>query len=231
MDKQKRNEINVEHLASLFTGRIDEARDTGEIEDGYDDYAKESGQVDTTTIEIAVRMILEATGQDLSREDLRDTPRRVARFYKEFLGWDPGTVDTSFAEEKVTGQMVTVSDMRMWSICAHHMLPFYTDISVGYIAQGRVLGLSKFARIAHQVCHRLQTQESIAEQIADEVMAVTRMRDVAVLCENGMHTCMTMRGIRTPGSMNNAVLRGQFLLRPSARAEFYNLIQRSRSRR
>jgi GTP cyclohydrolase I len=189
----------------------------------------EAQKVDTDKIEVAVRMILEATGQDLSREDLRETPARVARFYREFFSYQPGTLATSFATEAVCDQMVTVSGVRVWSMCAHHMLPFYTDISMGYIAEKKVLGLSKFARIAHAVAHSLQTQEHIAEQIADKIMEVIGTRNVAVLCENGMHTCMTMRGIRTPGSMNNAVMRGVFRLRPTARTEFYNLIQRSRN--
>lgn len=190
--------------------------------------AAEIPAIDTAKIEQAVRMILEATGQDMTRDDLCDTPRRVAKFWKEFIGWEPGTVDTSFAAEAVSDQMVTVSGMRMWSMCAHHLLPFYTDISAGYIASGRVLGLSKFARLAHKVCHRLQTQEQIAVELADELEAVTGTRNVAVVCEKGLHTCATMRGIRTPLSMNNAVMRGVFRLRPSARTEFYHLIQGSR---
>lgn len=188
---------------------------------------REVKQVDTATIEIAVRMILEAISEDLSRPDVRETPARVARFYKEFIGYQPGTVDTSFADEHVCDQMVTVSGVRVWSLCAHHMLPFYVDIAMGYIANGNVLGLSKFARIAHKVAHGLQTQEKIATQIADELERVTGTRNVAVLCEKGLHTCATMRGIKTPLSMNNAVMRGVFFLRPTARTEFYNLIRRS----
>ena len=186
--------------------------------------------VDTDSIETAVRMILEAIGEDLGRADVRDTPARVARFYQEFFAYEPGRVDTSFAAEHASDQMVTVSGVRVWSMCAHHMLPFYVDIAMGYIASGRVLGLSKFARIAHGVAHKLQTQEQIAAEIADEIERVTGTRNVAVLCENGLHTCATMRGIKTPLSMNNAVLRGVFRLRPSARTEFYNLIQGSRIR-
>ncbi len=184
--------------------------------------------IDTDKIETAVRMILEAIGEDTERSGLLDTPARVARFYKEFFAYEPGRVDTTFAEEHVSDQMVTVSDVRVWSMCEHHMLPFYTDLSMGYIADGKVLGLSKFARIAQTIAHGLQTQENIAEQIADMITEVTDSLDVAVLCENGTHTCMTMRGIKTSGSMNNAVMRGVFLNDASARAEFYNLIQRSR---
>jgi GTP cyclohydrolase I len=189
-----------------------------------------NSNVDTAAIESAVTAILIALGVDTSRPDLQETPQRVARFYKEFFDWQPGTMDTAFTEECVSDQMVTVSNVRVWSICAHHMLPFFTDMSMGYIADKRVLGLSKFARIAHAIAHGLQTQENIAEQVADKIAEVTGTNNVAVLCENGMHTCMTMRGIRTAGSMNNAVMRGVFLTDSSARTEFYNLIQRSRQK-
>ncbi len=190
--------------------------------------AHEKKTVDTETIELAVRMILEAVGENPSRSGLSDTPARVARFWRDFMEYAPGTTDTTFDQELVSDQMVAVSGMRVWSLCEHHLLPFYTDVSCGYIANGRVLGLSKFARIAHQCSHRLQTQENMAVQIADEIERITESRNVAVLCANGMHTCMTMRGIKTQGSMSNAVMRGVFRLRPTARDEFYNLIQRNR---
>ena len=184
--------------------------------------------VDTATIETAVRMILESIGEDLSRPGLRETPARVARFYQEFFDYDPGRTDTTFNQEIVSDQMVIVAGMRVWSMCEHHMLPFYTDVSCGYIADGEVLGLSKFARIAEQFAHRLQTQENLATQIADEIERITGKRNVAVLCENGMHTCMAMRGVRKNGSMSNSVMRGVFSRRPSARAEFLHLVERNR---
>jgi GTP cyclohydrolase I len=185
-------------------------------------------KVDLAQAEAAVHMLLEAIGEDLTRPDVQDTPARVAKFYKELIEYEPGTTDTSFPDEEAGDQMVTVAGVRTWSLCAHHMLPFYTDVSMGYIPQGRVLGLSKFARIAHMVASGLQTQERVATQIADAIEEATGSPSVAVICENGMHTCATMRGIKTPLSMNNAVMRGVFRDKDSARAEFYNLIQGSR---
>lgn len=182
--------------------------------------------VDTATIERAVGMILEAIGENPDRPDLRDTPRRVARFWREFVDYAPGTTTTTFESRAVSNQLVVVSGMRIWSMCAHHLLPFYTDVACGYIADGQVLGLSKFARIAHQFGHALQSQEQLATQIADEIQTITGAADVAVLCSNGMHTCMTMRGIRTPGQMSNAVMRGVFREDARSRAEFYNLARR-----
>ncbi len=182
-------------------------------------------EIDTNTIEVAVRMILEALGEDVSRPSIRETPARVARFYQEFIGWEAGRIDTTFAEEQVADQMVTVSDILIWSMCEHHMLPFSTKVSIGYIARGRLIGLSKLPRIAHAVGHKLQTQENIAEQIADLVSRIAGTPDVAVLCSDGQHTCAVMRGIRTECSMNNSVLRGAFR-RHEVRDEFYTLINR-----
>jgi GTP cyclohydrolase I len=121
--------------------------------------------------------------------------------------------------------MVTVSGVRVWSLCAHHLLPFYTDLSMGYVAAGRVLGLSKFARIAHAVAHKLQTQEQLAEEVADEIERVTGTRNVAVLCENGLHTCMTMRGVKKPGAMMmTSAMRGVFKSNQATRSEFLSLV-------
>jgi GTP cyclohydrolase IA len=227
MNRETADEIAASHGAWMDRNAPARRRPFDRV---MEQYEKPAGRapVDTDAIERAVRTILEATGQDLSREDLRETPRRVARFYAEFMGWDAGNVETYFPAPSVSDQMVTVSGVRVWSMCAHHMLPFYTDVSMGYVARGGVLGLSKFPRIALAVAHDFQTQELIAEQIADEIERVTHSPDVAVLAESGVHTCAVMRGVRTPCSMNNAVMRGVFRTLPSSRAEFYNLIQRSR---
>lgn len=122
-------------------------------------------------------------------------------------------------------QMVVVSGMRVWSLCEHHLLPFWADVSIGYIADGRVLGLSKFARIAHKFAHRLQLQEQLVLQIADEIEAVTGTRNVAVIA-TGEHLCMTMRGVKTPAMMHSSVMRGVFRTDADARAEFLALTKR-----
>jgi len=118
--------------------------------------------------------------------------------------------------------MVIVSGIKVWSLCEHHLLPFWCNITIGYIAKNKVLGLSKFGRIAHKYAHQLQIQEQLVSQIADEVCSVTDSNDVAVLAE-GEHLCMTMRGIRTPAIMKSSVMRGVFRDKPEARQEFLDL--------
>jgi len=118
-------------------------------------------------------------------------------------------------------QMVVVTGMRVWSLCAHHLLPFWCDVSIGYIARGRVLGLSKFARVAHQFAHRPQVQEGLGADIAAEVSRLTGSPDVGVVL-SGEHLCMVMRGIRTPGRMRTSTLSGAFR-DASTRAEFLAL--------
>ena len=165
--------------------------------------------------------MLLAIGEDPSRPGIVDTPRRFADMWREFIEYEPGRVDTVF-ESVETDQMVVVSGMRVWSLCEHHMLPFFCDISVGYIAADRVLGLSKLGRIAHACAHRLQIQERLVQQIADTVVGVVGTEDVAVLA-SGEHLCMTMRGIKTPAKMVSSVMRGTFRENVETRAEFLSL--------
>lgn len=116
-----------------------------------------------------------------------------------------------------------VSGMKVWSICEHHLLPFWTEITVGYIAEERVLGLSKFARIAHRHAHRLQIQERMVHQIADEIEQLARTKNVAAMAR-GEHLCMSMRGIKTPATMTTSVLRGIFRYSSDARMEFLTVV-------
>lgn len=178
--------------------------------------------VDYDVIKGATRALLTAIGEDPDREGLRDTPRRVADWWREFIDYQPGTMGTVFQGEE-TDQMVVVRGMRVWSLCEHHLLPFWCDISVGYIAQGTVLGLSKFARIAHHAAHRLQLQERLTTQVADTVQELVG-GNVAVL-GSGEHLCMTMRGIQTPATMRSSVMRGVFRDDPTVRAEFLRMVE------
>lgn len=180
-----------------------------------------TAQVHLPTLERLCAELLLAIGEDPARPGLIDTPRRFANAWAEFIDYDPGTTDTTF-ETITTDQMVVVSGMRVWSICEHHLLPFWCDISIGYIAQHKVLGLSKFARIAHQFAHRLQLQERLVDQIADEISHLADTPHVAVL-GRGQHLCMVMRGIQTPGIMTSSVMRGLFFDNPIARSEFLSL--------
>lgn len=132
----------------------------------------------------------------------------MARWWREFLDFDPGKLDTTFSSVS-TGELVAVSGIRVWSLCEHHLLPFWCDISIGYYPQARIIGLSKFARIAHDHAHDLQVQERLVAQIADTVSRITESPDV-IVAARGEHLCMTMRGVRSPAIMSSVVSRGRF---------------------
>lgn len=172
------------------------------------------------------RELLMAIGEDPNREGLLDTPRRWADWWREFIEYNPGTTETTF-QSMASDQMVCVSGMRVFSLCEHHLLPMWCNVSIGYITGERVLGLSKFARIAHQFAHQLQIQEQLGVQIADEISRITGTDDVAVVIQ-GEHLCMSARGIRTPGLMTSSVMRGAFREEYQARMEFLHLIEMSR---
>lgn len=168
------------------------------------------------------RELLVAIGEDPDRDGLKDTPTRYAKWWREFIDYDAGKIETSFSLEN-NDQMVSVTGMRVWSLCEHHLLPFNSTVAIGYIPKDKVLGLSKFARIAHKYAHKPQVQERLVQEIADEVKRVTGSDDVAVVAD-GEHSCMVMRGIRTSGSMRTSVMSGVFRDEPETRAEFLNLI-------
>ncbi|MBL4853932.1 MAG: GTP cyclohydrolase I [Robiginitomaculum sp.] len=180
-----------------------------------------SKKIDHTKVKSLVRELLTALGEDPDREGLKDTPRRIANFWREFIEYDAGKLDTTFSAVK-HNQMVCVTGLRVWSMCEHHMLPFWCDVSIAYIADKKVLGLSKFARIAHKHAHKLTLQEQLVSDILEEVRDILKTDDVAVLAK-GEHLCMTMRGIKTPHKMISSALDGQFH-KAEQRAEFFNLV-------
>jgi GTP cyclohydrolase I len=167
--------------------------------------------------------LLLAIGEDPEREGLRETPRRWADSWREFIEYDPGTTGTTFSS-LTSDQLVCVSGIRVASLCEHHLLPFWCEVSIGYIPDEKVLGLSKFARIAHQFAHRLQLQEQLGLQIANEITRITGTMNVAVVLK-GEHFCMTARGIRTPGRMTSSVMRGVFRTESATRMAFLRLIE------
>lgn len=183
-------------------------------------------KVDYTRLLQLGRELLVAIGEDPEREGLLDTPRRWANWWREFIEYHPGTTETTF-QSMASDQMVCVSGMRVFSLCEHHLLPMWCDVSIGYITGERVLGLSKFARIAHQFAHQLQIQERLGVQIADEVSRIAGTEDVAVVIQ-GEHLCMSARGIRTPGLMTSSVMRGVFRDEYQTRMEFLHLTEMSR---
>lgn len=177
--------------------------------------------LDEDKLEAVCRVLLSEIGEDVDRPGLKDTPRRFAKWWREFSQYEDNNTHTTFDVEHAD-QMVVVRGMKLWSLCEHHLLPFWCEIAVGYITEERVLGLSKFGRIAHKCAHRLQVQERLVVEIAEEIQQATSSEDVAVI-GRGEHLCMTMRGIRTPSEMISSVMHGRFRSQPETRAEFLKL--------
>lgn len=179
---------------------------------------KQKRKPDVEALEHVGLALLLALGEDPNRAGLRDTPKRFARAWYEFINYDAGNTATAF--EHIAGdQMVVVSGVRVYSFCEHHLLPFWCDLAIGYIANHKVLGLSKFARIAHKHAHKLQVQERLVEEIGQEVAGATGSKDVAVFAR-GEHSCMVTRGIKTAGLMSSSFLTGRFKHDAKAREEF-----------
>lgn len=184
-------------------------------------------EMDSEKIEQAVRMILEAIGEDPNREGLLDTPKRVARMYSEvFAGLheDPSEhLKVQFSEEHE--EMVIVKDIPVYSMCEHHLVPFYGKAHVAYIPRkGKITGLSKLARVVEGFAKRPQLQERLTSQIADSVMNILEPRGVLVVIE-AEHMCMTMRGVKKPGSKTlTSAVRGMFKTSQATRAEGFALI-------
>jgi GTP cyclohydrolase I len=178
---------------------------------------------DIPRIERAVKDILELIGEDPNREGLKDTPKRVAKFWKEFIDYDAGKIGTTFEAVKAD-QMVIVKGIKVWSLCEHHLMPFSSEIAIGYITRKKVLGLSKFARIAHKHAHKLQLQEKLVQDIANEVSDLVRTKDIAVY-GIGTHLCMVARGIKTDGQMITSVMNGVFRKESETRNEFLSLVK------
>jgi GTP cyclohydrolase I len=184
--------------------------------------------IDTEKIETAVRMILEGIGEDPEREGLKDTPARVARMFKEICGGlenDPERhLETFFTEQH--DEMVLVKNIPIYSICEHHLVPFFGKAHVAYIPnQGQLLGLSKLARIADEYAKRPQLQERLTSQIANSIMVKAKPRGVLVVVE-AEHMCMTMRGVRKAGSRTiTSAVRGLFQHNTATRAEAFALIR------
>ena len=182
--------------------------------------------VDQPRIERAVREILAAIGEDPDREGLLETPGRVARMYAEMfsgLHEDPRQHLKKFFKEKYD-EVVLVKDISFNSMCEHHMLPFMGKAHIGYLPNGKVIGLSKLARVVEVVARRPQVQERMTETIADLLVGELEAKGVAVVVE-ASHSCMTIRGIRKPGSLCvTSAMRGVFRSHLSSRSEIMNLI-------
>ena len=182
--------------------------------------------VDYPRIERAVREILLAVGEDPDREGLVETPARVARMYAEMfsgLKQDPRQHTQKFFSQDYD-EVVLVRDISFCSMCEHHLLPFIGQAHVAYIPDGKVIGLSKIARVVEVISHRPQVQERMTEEIANLLVDELGAKGVAVVIE-ASHSCMTIRGIKKPGSsMVTSAMKGTFRANLSSRAEVMQLI-------
>lgn len=185
-----------------------------------------SRAVDLDRIARAVREILIAVGENPDREGLLETPKRVARMYAEMfqgLHQDPREHLRKFFTEKYD-EVVLVRDISFCSMCEHHMLPFTGKAHIGYVPNGRVLGLSKLARVVEVVARQPQVQERMTEQIANLLVEELDAKGVAVVIE-ASHSCMTIRGVRKPGSLCvTSAMKGVFRSHLSSRSEIMQLI-------
>ena len=182
--------------------------------------------IDQARIKAAVREILIAVGEDPDRDGLLETPARVARMYAEIfsgLHEDPRVhLKKTFSEKY--DEVVLVKDIRFSSCCEHHLLPFHGKAHIGYLPNGTIVGLSKLARAVDSIAKRPQVQERMTEQLADIIMEELKAKAVGVIIE-ATHTCMTMRGVKKPGSLcMTSAMRGTFRANPATRAELLSLI-------
>jgi len=182
--------------------------------------------VDQLRIERAVREILSAVGEDPDREGLRETPGRVARMYAELFSGlhdEPRRHLRKFFTEKYD-EIVLVRDISFNSTCEHHLLPFWGKTHIGYIPSGRVIGLSKLARVVESLARRPQVQERMTEEIANLLVDELGAKGVAVVVE-ATHSCMTIRGVRKPGSVCvTSAMKGLFRTNQASRSEVMQLI-------
>ncbi len=187
--------------------------------------------IDQKRIERAIREVLLAVGEDPDREGLVETPARVARMYEELFNGlhdDPRRHLRKFFVEKYD-EMVLVRDIEFHSMCEHHLLPFMGKAHVGYIPGGKVIGLSKLARVVDCVARRPQVQERMTEQIANLLIEELDVKGVAVVIE-ATHTCMTIRGVRKPDSVCvTSAMKGTLRSNLSSRSEVMTLIYGNRT--
>ncbi len=183
--------------------------------------------VDQEKVKAAIQLLLEGIGEDVSREGLQDTPDRIARMYEEICGGmdeDAGEhLSKVFTVQN--NEMVLEKDIVFYSMCEHHLMPFYGKAHVAYIPNGKVVGLSKLARTVEVYAKRLQIQEQMTGQIADAIMEHLAPQGVMVMLE-AEHMCMTMRGIKKPGSKTvSIVTRGIFQDNEILQNQFFQMLK------
>lgn len=187
---------------------------------------KGKNMVDQDKIKEAVKLILEGIGEDVTREGLIDTPERIARMYAEIMsGMDEDPKEHLSKVFSVdNNEMVLEKDIVFYSMCEHHMLPFYGKVHVAYIPNGKVVGLSKLARTVEVYAKRLQLQEQMTAQIAEAIMECLAPQGVMVVAE-AEHMCMTMRGVKKPGSKTVSIAtRGVFEDNAALQNSFFQML-------
>ncbi|MDI1303221.1 MAG: GTP cyclohydrolase I FolE [bacterium] len=179
-------------------------------------------------MEKAYASIITAVGEDLTRPGLADTPKRAAKAFAYLCkgyGEDLHTIVNNAIFPSDNDEMVIVKDIELYSLCEHHLLPFIGRVHVGYLPSGKVLGLSKVARIVDMFARRLQIQENLTKEIAEAIMKVTDAKGVGVIIE-AKHMCMMMRGVeKQNSSMKTSIMLGRFRENPQTRNEFLSLLQ------
>ena len=168
--------------------------------------------VDKAKVEAAIQLLLEGIGEDINREGLVDTPARVARMYEEICGGLDETAEEHLSKTFTSSnsEMVIEKDITFYSLCEHHLMPFYGKAHIAYIPNGKVVGLSKLARTVEVFARRPQIQEQLTGQIADAIMETLQPKGVMVYME-AEHMCMTMRGVKKPGTKTvTTACRGAF---------------------
>lgn len=183
--------------------------------------------MDREKIEQAVKLFLEGIGEDGEREGLLDTPRRIAAMCEELFGGytQDASAHLTRTFQAETGNMVIEKDIQFYSVCEHHLLPFYGKVHIGYIPDGRVVGLSKLARTVEVYARRAQIQEKLTEQIAAAVMEWLKPEGVMVMIE-AEHMCMTMRGVQKPGTVTKTyVAKGSYEKDVSLQQAFFQMIR------
>ena len=184
--------------------------------------------MDHKKIEKAVQLFLEGIGEDCTREGLAETPKRIANMCEQLFGGYEQDAEKHLSRtfHADTGNMVVEKDITFYSTCEHHLLPFYGKVHIGYIPDGKVVGLSKLARTVEVFARRLQLQEQLTGQIADALMEYMQPKGALVMVE-AEHMCMTMRGIKKPGSQTVTLARrGVFETDPTLEERFFRMLGR-----
>ena len=182
-------------------------------------------------IEACIRELLTLIGEDPDRPGLKETPKRVAKMYAtifEGINYTNDEIGTMFSKtfEGNDKNLVVGKDITMYSVCEHHIIPFFGKVHIGYIPRGKVLGLSKLSRIVKMCARRLQLQEKLGEDIAEAVMKACDCKDVAVIINNTKHLCVSMRGVEDDSfSTTTSCLKGEFRTDPQLRQELMELIK------